>query len=303
MKFLRYIFGLTLVLGLGACRQQIPSQQSFRSPAAHTPVIANAPLASASTDNSAVTQTNAVNNGSPTPGQIFIDADVDYGAELLLVDSQGHQTGYDPSVRHKVTNLAGASYVDESITDATDDSNDPAVGESKVLHFTPTQGSSYLLHVFPKDRSTYRLEFKCMGPNGSAHLEGTDLGISSGEEHVFSISPVGNCSERFITGAFANAPGQAHPLLTYAFPASSNVRVASGATARIVIVYDKDVLPSSFVAILNGKAITQLFHPRAGSIESVALPTNHGDNSLQLSVTNGGNKANHSMDSFTIHID
>jgi hypothetical protein len=305
VKFLRHIFGLTLLLALCACRQEVSSKQFFRSTDASTAVSAKAPPAGTASTSSpvAVAQTSAANKTSAASGEIYIDASIDYGAELLLVDSQGHQTGYDPSVHHKVTNLAGASYVDESITDATDDSDDPATGESKVLHFTPAQGSSYFLHVFPKDRSTYGLEFKCKGPNGSTHLHRTELGISSGEEHVFSISLVENCSERCLTGVFANASAQGHPLLTYAFPISSNVRVTSGTTARIVIVYDKDILPSSFIATLNGQTITQLFHPKTGSIESVAVPTKHGENILQLGVTNSGNQANHSMDSFTIHVD
>jgi hypothetical protein len=302
VKFLRYIFGLTLVLTLGACRQQIPSQQSFRSTGAHPPLTANAPVAPASTDNSAATQTNAVNNGSATPGRIFIDADVDYGAELFLVDTQGRQVGYDPSVHHTVENLSGASYVDESITDAADSSDDPAVGESKRLHFAPARGSSYWLHVIPTNRTQYRLGLRCKGPNGSSRLQAAYLGISSGEEHVFSISPIGSCSDRVISGAFVNAAGQAHPLLTYAFPTSANVTMASSNPARIVVVYDKDILPSSFIATINGQAITQLFHPKAGTIESVTFPTTRGDNILQLSVTNAGDQANHSVDSFTIHV-
>ena len=293
------------MLALCACRQEASSKQSFRSTDASSAIPAKAPTAGTASTISpvAVAQTGAANKTSAASSEIYIDAIVDYGAELLLVDSQGHQTGYDPSVHNNVTDLAGASYVDDSITDATDDSDDPATGESKVLHFTPVQGSSYLLHVFPRDRSTYELELKCKGPDGSTHLHRTELGISSGEEHVFSISVVGNCSERYLTGAFAQAPEQAHPLLTYASPVSSNVRIASGVTARIVVVYDEAILPSSFVATLNGQAVTQLFHPKAGSIESVILPTKHGENILHLSIANGGNQANHSMDSFTIHVD
>jgi hypothetical protein len=243
------------------------------------------------------------NKASATKGPVYIDASVDYGAELLLVDAQGHQTGYDPSVRHEVENISGASYVDESITDVTDDSDDPGVGETKRLHFIPAQGSSYLLHVNPTDRPTYRLGVQCKGPGSSAHLRGTEVGISSGEEHIFSIGPIVNCSESFIAGAFANAAGQAHPLLSYAFPHSGNVKIASGGAARIVIVYDKDILPSSFIATMNGQAITRLFHPKAGIIESVTLPTRQGDNHLQMSITNTGSQPNHSIDSFIIHVD
>jgi len=76
---------------------------------------------------------------------------------------------------------------------------------------------------------------------------------------VFLIFPIANCSERFIAGAFANTPGQAHPLLTYAFPTSGDVKIASGATARIVVIYDKAILASSFIATMNSQAITQLF--------------------------------------------
>jgi hypothetical protein len=53
---------------------------------------------------------------------------------------------------------------------------------------------------------------------------------------------------------------------------------------------------------MNSRAITQLFHPKAGTMESVLLPTKRGDNILQLSIKNIGNQANHSIDSFTIHV-
>ncbi len=229
---------------------------------------------------------------------------MDNGAQLMLVDAHGNQTGYDPTTGRMLQNISGAVYTNDSITDATDGSDDAAEAEVRLLRVQATAGDTYQLHVLPTDRNSYRIEFRCRTTaNGSARIRGKEVGIAPGEQHIFVLHADNSCSNQFVAGAFASRSGQSAPLLSYAFPTSDNIKLPNTKSSRIVIVYSQEISATSFVATLNGQVITQMFHPSPGTIEAVALPVNSGKNIVQLSVTGAQDASNKVMDTFTINVE
>ena len=255
-----------------------------------------------------VTGTTAASQPAPGANSVkgmSIQVNVDYGAQLMLVDAQGHRTGYDPADGHTLQNIPNAVYTDDSISDAIDDSDDTTEAEVRLLRVQATAGDAYWLHVLPTDRKTYRIDFLFQGAGtgkDSVHIPATEISIAPGEEHLFFLSGDSMCSDRFVTGGFPKRSGQSAPLLTYAFPVSNNIHLSNTRALRMVIVYDPEISPSSFIATLNGRVITQLFHPIPGRIEAVSLPANVGRNVVQLSAISSRDASKHSGDTFTVDI-
>lgn len=290
MKLQPHPTWVAVVLALGAYVQEVQAHPSGEP----TPVQAKAP----------------VQRKAPAPQAVArdgpsIQVTVDYGAQLMLVDRQGRETGYDPATGRMLENISSAVYTEDSISDATDDSDGVAEAEVRLLdiqHASP--GDAYLLHVVPTDRNTYQVEFRCQRSGaGSSDIAGKDISIAPGEQHVFSLTADDKCSDRFVAGMFANRSGQNVPLLTYAFPTSANVHLSKKKFLRIVILYDRDISPSSFVATLNGQVVTHLFHPKPRSIEAAVLPVILGQNLLQLNVTSARDGSTRAVDIFTINVD
>jgi hypothetical protein len=235
-------------------------------------------------------------------GNAFVDVSVDYGAQLLLTDSQGRRTGFDPASPETLNGIPDVSYADDSISDATDDSSGAAVSESRVLEIHPKTAGQYSLKVLPTDRNSYNIQFFCTGNGSPVNISAHGLGIAAGEDHSFTLAIAPDCSGRLVSGAFAEqaAPGSA--LLTYAYPKSDHIRLAGVASFRLVILYDPRVSPSSFSATLNGHTIANLFHPHPNAIESVTIPVKPGRNLLQLSVagTSEGGSPLSTTDTFVV---
>jgi hypothetical protein len=103
-----------------------PAQQAAHAPARLDSRQAATPI------------TKPVNNPS-------IDISVEYGAQLLLIDSQGRKSGYDPATGQVLDGIPGAVYVNDSITDATDNSPDAAEAESRVLDIQSQGSEQYSL--------------------------------------------------------------------------------------------------------------------------------------------------------------
>jgi hypothetical protein len=114
----------------------------------------------------APTQTGANNSASaakPTlvasesdhaESDLAIDVNVDYGAQLLLTDSQGRKTGYERQTGQIIGAIPDAVYMDDSISAATDDSSDSAAAESRVLEIRSKASETYTLRVLPRYSST-----------------------------------------------------------------------------------------------------------------------------------------------------
>lgn len=230
---------------------------------------------------------------------VSIQANVDYGAQLLLVDAQGNRTGYDKGTGKLLHQISGASYVDDSISDESDDSDDAATAESRVLRIPP---GAYLLKIVPTDRNSYRIQFSCRESGKASRVAGESIGISPGEEHSYSVNSSGGCSGAFVAGALPSERASPDSLLSYAFPPSGTVHLPKGIPFRIVLVYGNDLMPASFVATLNGEGIGATFHPKPGGIESVSIPAKPGHNVLQLTA-NGRQADSGSSSTLTFTID
>lgn len=235
------------------------------------------------------------------PDNVYVNITADYGAQLMLIDPQGRKTGYDVSSAQTLSGIPGAVYSNDSISDATDASPDPAESESRVIEIHSAAMGRYSLLVNPTDRSTYNIGFSCTGIDGpSAHISASDLGIAPGEEHSFNIMIAPVCSETFVSGAFE---GRRSGLLTYGYPMANHVSLAAE-SFRLVIVYDRRIIPSTFAATLDGNSVANLFHPKPGSIEAVAMPINPGHHIVQINVS--GNSADGKQisaeDSFAVDV-
>jgi hypothetical protein len=216
------------------------------------------------------------------PDNVYVNITADYGAQLMLIDPQGRKTGYDVSTAQTLSGIPGAVYSNDSISDATDASPDPAESESRVLEIHSAAMGRYSLIVNPTDRSTYNIGFACTGIDGpSAHISASDLGIAPGEEHSFNIMIAPVCSETFVSGAFG---GRGSGLLTYGYPMANHVSLASH-SFRLVIVYDRQIVPSTFAATIDGNSVANLFHPKPSSIEAVTMPIKPGHHIVQINVS------------------
>lgn len=235
------------------------------------------------------------------PDNVYVNITADYGAQLMLIDPQGRKTGYDVSTAQTVSGIPGAVYSNDSISDATDASSEPAESESRVLEIHSAAIGRYSLKVSPTDRSTYNIGFSCTGIDGpSAHISASDLGIAPGEEHSFIVMIAPMCSETFVFGAFG---GRSSGLLTYGYPMANHVSLASH-SFRLVIVYDTRMTPSTFAATIDGNSVANLFHPKPGSIEAVTMPVKPGHHIVQINVSgvSADGKQISAEDSFAVDV-
>lgn len=242
----------------------------------------------------------------PVNDGLFVDVSVDYGAQLLLTDSQGRKTGYDPATAQMRSGIPGVSYSDDSITDATDDSSNPAVAESRVLEIHPAVLGRYSLNVSPTDRDSYSIEFFCgAGKGREANISAQNLGIAPGEEHSFNLTIAPGCSGGLVSGAFVGHGASESALLTFGYPHSDHIHLTGSSVFHLVIVYGPRLNPSSFAATLNGNTIASLFHPQRNAIESVTIPLTPGRNLIQLSASGASERGSPltATDSFVVEVE
>ena len=242
---------------------------------------------------------------APANQPLVITVSVDYGAQLLLSDSHGRKSGYDPSTDQVLSGLPEAVYVNDSISDAEDSSADAAEAESRVMEIHPALKEKYLLKVLATDRKAYNLEFLCAGPaEASSAISARDIPISPAGEHTFVVDP-SSCSRQFLWGGFDERNGPAASLLTYASPAAASVHLTGLSAFPLVLVYGAQIDPSSFSATLNGNPVHNLFHAAPGKAEGVSVAVQPGRNVLQLNVAakSGSNAVVTTTDTFTIDVD
>lgn len=229
-----------------------------------------------------------------------------YGAQVMVTDSEGRKSGYDPNTQQLVKSILGTSYYEDSITDATDDSSDPATSESKVLEIQTNTPQRYFVSVLPADASEYAIEFSCGGANTSRnHVSADEIPIESGDHDAFVVEASPACSsDSFVSGALKIENPSGASLLTYAYPSSNSVKIASGHPFRMVAVYSQWINPSSFTATLDGRTIVNLFKPKQNGIEGVNVPVSRGRHIIQLgaSGTSGDGARLMSLDSFTVDV-
>jgi hypothetical protein len=217
---------------------------------------------------------------------LYFNITVDYGVQLMVTDSQGRKTGHDQRIGQSLNEIPDSSYFDDSISDATDNSPDAAVSESRVLQIHPHTQERYLLKVSPTDRESYNIEFSCTGINRTpVDISAEGIRISPQEEHLFVLTATPSCSNGFVFGAFEERTGLEAPLLTYAYPTSNRVRIASENAFHLVVVYGARITPSTFAATLDGNMIGNLFQPKQNAIETAIISVRPGHHVIRLSVS------------------
>lgn len=238
---------------------------------------------------------------SDSNSELSIGVNLHYGAQVVLTDPEGRKSGYDPKTGQASKGIPGTSFYEDSITDATDDSSDPATSDSKVLEIHPNAPQRYLVSVSPAGADAYSLEFLC---GGKDHVSADEISIEPSEEHSFVLVASPGCADSFVSGAFKPEKGSGPPLLSYAYPRTSSVQLAAGMPFHVIVVYGEHITASSFTAALDGKTVANLFKPKENSIEAVSVPVSKGHHLIQLCITgkseDGATLA--TLDSFTIDV-
>lgn len=87
-------------------------------------------------------QTNATGQRAISGGGVSIQANVDYLAKLMLVDRQGHQTGFAQTTGRTLHDIPNSVYMEDSISDIADNSDNPAEAEVRVLSVRASPGDA-----------------------------------------------------------------------------------------------------------------------------------------------------------------
>lgn len=210
--------------------------------------------------------------------------------ELLLTDPQGRKVGYDPITMVAYNEIPRAYYETSGLEDA--ETGDPGP-ESKILWIPRPLAGDYQLQVIGTDTGVYTLEIRATDPEGNQSLKiFIDISITPGKIHTYGFyyaKTVGAELEfKAVTGNFdgkGQRPSDVNKFLSYVVPIQSATELPVGTTNfSLVIIYDKNIIPATFTATLNGVDVKSLFHPAPGSAESVPLNLNQGRNTLILSV-------------------
>jgi hypothetical protein len=211
-------------------------------------------------------------------------------AELLITNSAGQQTGFDPTTNTSFDQIPNSAYIDDSITDVTDDSDTPAQADSKVLDLGAPAADTFTLTVTGTDFGTYSLEFVSFDPNFQpASTAIHDVPTSPGAVQTFTFTTPIVAGQPFpLSGAFdggGQRPKDVNHFLSYANPTSSSTTLPTGTTSfPLMIFYDSRDIASTFTAVLNGSDVSSMFHPAPGTFEVVNIPLVGGSNVLKLSI-------------------
>ena len=209
-------------------------------------------------------------------------------AELLVTNSAGQKTGFDPITNTSFAQIPNAVYVDDSITDVTDDTDTPAQADSKVLDVGAPANDTFTLTVTGTDTGTYSLEFVSF----DANFQPTSTAIrnvptSPGAVQTFTITTPIITGQPFpLAGAFdgGGQSGTVDHFLTFGNPTKATLPVGT-TTFPLMIFYDSRDIASTFSAVLNGADVSTLFHPAPGTFEVVNIPLAGGTNVLKLSIS------------------
>lgn len=211
-------------------------------------------------------------------------------AELLITNSAGQRTGFDPATNTSFAEIPNAVYVDDSITDIEDSSDDPAQSDSKVLDLGSAAADTYTLTVTGTDTGTYNLELSSFNPTfQEAFTALHDVPTFAGAVQTFTFTTPIAAGQAFpLAGGFdggGQRPRDVNHFLTYGNPTDSKVTLATGtAVFPLMIFYDSRDIASTFSAVLGGSDITSMFHPVPGTFEVVNIPLIPGSNVLKASI-------------------
>ncbi len=211
-------------------------------------------------------------------------------AELLLTNSAGQRTGFDPLTNTTFSEIPNAVYADESIQDPNDDSGDPPDTDDKVLDMRPPANDTYTLTVTGTGSGAYDLAFRGFDSNLQQTLTTVaKVPVTPGSQQIYSFTtPIPTGAAFPLSGGFdggGQRPKDVNHFLSYSNPTADRTSLPAGTTSfPLMIFYDPADIVSTFTATLNRADVSGLFHPVAGGFEIVKVPLQSGRNVLELSI-------------------
>lgn len=203
--------------------------------------------------------------------------------EAYVVDPQGRKMGFDP--------ISGKTY-DEIPYSGYHGPIGGGNPDDKFLDVIAAVDGDYVVTVVGTGttQSKYDMEVRARTSSSTA-MNKIINNISTGPNVVnkflfhYDHSNIQNSSISVGFDGGGQRPKDVNKFLTYASPSESHTELPSGNTTfPLMIFYGKDIITSTFKASLNGVDITSLFHPNAGTYETVNLSLSSGRNVLILSV-------------------
>lgn len=210
--------------------------------------------------------------------------------ELLLTDPQGRRIGYDPVQGITYNEIPDAYY---EVSRLDDDETGELGPESKELYVPQPPAGDYHLQVIGTGTGTYTLEMRATDPALKSSIDKfKDIPITPDTVHTYGFYYAKTAGSEIefnpVPGNFdgkGQRPRDVNRFLSYVSPTESRTTLPAGATiASLVVLYDKNIIPATFGATLNGIDITSFFHPVPGGAESVSVQLVSGRNTLVLSV-------------------
>ncbi len=212
--------------------------------------------------------------------------------ELLLTDPQGRKIGYDPINGATHNEIPGAAYEAMAEAEPGEDVGAPGSGSKELTVMQPLAGD-YQLKVIGTEEGVYDLVIRAYDPN--LNLSGDNfenISITPDEIHTYGFyyaKTVGSEIEfTAIPGNFdgkGQRPKDVNKFLSYVTPTEATTELLAGTTKfSLIIIYDKNIIPTTFTAELNGIDVKSLFHPAQGNVETVTLNLSQSRNTLVLSV-------------------
>jgi hypothetical protein len=234
-------------------------------------------------------------SGGKISGHSSLVIACDGPVELLLADPLDRKLGEDPVAKKAYDELSEGYYESAGIAD--NETGVSATNPGKVLYLGKPALGLYRLSITGIGRGTY--DCKITGSSPAGGRVKTDLkGIPSEPGGVYSFalafddasSPPLQVRGALELGSQTKSGGI--PLLSYAAPASADVKLAPGkAEFDLLIVYSLQIDPSSFSATLDGRVLTSLFHPKPGSAEFVRVSFRGNTKALVLTARGSGSRA------------
>jgi hypothetical protein len=123
--------------------------------------------------------------------------------------------------------------------------------------------------------------------NGALALGTTDQRgfprIADGNSNGSAVIDMGAFELSFFDAAPLD--GRSADFLAYSTVQADNTLLPEGTSEfNLTVHYKLNIVPSTYVAVLNGQKITSLFHPIPGGYETVSIPLRAGQNLLSVRV-------------------
>ncbi len=128
-------------------------------------------------------------SSTPSPAQALVIR-AHSPVELLLSDSSGHQTGFDPATGQHFNQITNGTYTLDSIGN----DEDPTIGspETKVLDIRNPGNGSYVLHVFGTGLGLFSIDLIGYDTNGAPSFNTitgvTDAGVETSYTMTYNSS-------------------------------------------------------------------------------------------------------------------